>query len=392
MDVLHRTDYRPLDKFSIIGHPAAEIGTGEGICIGYLGTLEQNWDPVVPARAIAKVLLPAAAALLAMTWAAPSATAGDTLAQIKSRGTLRCGVSEGIVGFSAKDASGRWSGLDADFCRAVAAAALGDADKVTFVPLRASARFPALLSNTIDLLVRNTTWTLHREAGLRVAFAGILFYDGQGFMVPASGSVTSVAQLNGATVCVEKGTTHERNLADYFAARDMRVTPLVIDSTKEVADAFFAGRCRAYTSDASQLAAIRLRAPAGRDLLILPERISKEPLAPVVRRGDDDWLTLVRWVLFTLILAEEHGITKAGVQPGPEGAQSSAARQALRAGGEVATALGTGSDWALRVVGSVGNYGEVFERNVGGASPLKLERGLNRLWTQGGLMYAPPMR
>ena len=335
--------------------------------------------------AVTKTFLCAAGALVVAAWTPPSAQAGDTLNGVRAHGTLRCGVSEGIAGFSAKDSSGRWAGMDVDFCRAVAAAALGDAAKVTFVPLRASARFPALQLKTIDLLARNTTWTLDREAGLRVHFAGILFYDGQGFMVPEASGVTSVAQLAGATVCIEKGTTHERNLAGYFAARGLRVTPLVIDSAAGVADAFFAGRCGAYTSDASQLAGTRLRAPAGRTFLILPERISKEPLAPVVRRGDDDWLTLVRWVLYALITAEEQGITQETVR-GPGGGRLLATDR------EVARALGTDSDWARRAVESVGNYGEMFERNLGGGSPLKLERGLNRLWTQGGLMYAPPMR
>lgn len=343
-------------------------------------------------RVSARVPCLVAAVVLAVAGAASPAAAGETLAQIKTRATLRCGVSEGIVGFSAKDASGRWRGLNADFCRAVAAAVLGDAGKVTFVPLRASARFPALQSAAIDLLAHNTTWTLSREAGLAVQFAGILFYDGQAFMVPTAGRVTSVAQLNGANVCVEKGTTHETHLADYFVARRMRVNPLVIDSTAGVADAFFAGRCKAYTSDASQLAAARLRAPRGQALRILPERISKEPLAPVVRRGDDEWLTLVRWVLFALVTAEEHGITRDNAGAMRENARDPAVLRALDAGGELGKALGTDRDWALRAVLSVGNYGEMFERNLGSQSPLKLERGLNRLWTQGGLMYAPPMR
>lgn len=327
----------------------------------------------------------AAATLLAVAWAPTAATAGDTLTDIRARGLVRCGVSEGIFGLSARDSSGRWAGLDVDFCRAVAAAALGNPEKVSFVPLRASARFPALQLKAIDLLARNTTWTLDREAGIRVHFAGILLYDGQGFMVPKGGSGTAAARLDGATVCVEKGTTHERNLADYAAARRIRVTPLVIDSATGVAEALFAGRCRVYTSDASQLAAARLRAPAGREFLILPERISKEPLGPVVRRGDDDWLTLVRWVLFALLTAEEKGVTK-------ETARNPDTARVLGADGDVAKALGTDSGWALRAVESAGNYGEMFDRNLGGGSPLKLERGLNRLWTGGGLMYAPPMR
>jgi general L-amino acid transport system substrate-binding protein len=301
-------------------------------------------------------------------------------------------VSRGLAGFSIKDASGRWSGLEVDFCRAVAAASLGDAEKVTFIPLRASERFPALKSNVIDLLARLSTWTLTREADLKVQFAGILFYDGQGFMVPAGSSVKSVAQLSGATICVEKGTTHERNMTDHYVAIGMSVKPLVIDSVSEVANAFFSGRCKAYTSDVSQLAISRLHAPAGQTFDILPERISKEPLGPAVRSGDDDWLTLVRWVLFALIAAEEHGITRDNVREIRETTRHPAARRALGADGGVSQALGTDPEWALRAVESVGNYGEIFERNLGSHSPLHLERGLNRPWTQGGLMYAPPVR
>ena len=339
-----------------------------------------------------KSLVPATIALFILAWLAPPATAGDTLPQVKSRGTLRCGVSTGIAGFSIKDASGRWSGLEADFCRAVAAAALGNAEKVTFVPLRASERFPALKSHTIDLLSRLGTWTLSREAGLKVLFPGILLYDGQGFMVPAGSGIKSVGQLNGATICVEKGTTHERNLIEHFMASGQSVQPLVIDSAAGVADAFFAGRCKAYTSDVSQLAVARLRAPAGQTFDILPEHISKEPLGPAVRSGDDDWLTLVRWVLLALIAAEERGITRDNVRAVLETTKHPALRRALGADGGLAQELGTDPEWALRAVESVGNYGEMFERNLGGHSPLHLERGLNRLWTQGGLMYAPPVR
>lgn len=346
----------------------------------------------VPALGLSRQLVPSALALVLVAWPAPCAAAGETLEQIKSRGTLHCGVSEGIAGFSEKDASGRWSGLDVDLCRAVAAAALGDPAKVTFVPLRASARFPALQSRRVDLLARNTTWTLAREAGLEVQFAGILFYDGQAFMVPTASAVKKVAQLNGAVVCVEKGTTHERSLTDYFAGHGLSVKPLVIDSAPEVADAFFAGRCAAYTSDASQLAGVRLRASGGRTFRILPERISKEPLAPVVRSSDPAWLTLVRGVLFALIAAEENGVTRDNVRALREGAGAAGVRRALGAEGELGKALGVDPDWALRAVQSVGNYGEMFERNLGGESWLKLERGLNRLWSQGGLMYAPPMR
>jgi len=318
------------------------------------------------------------------------AAPGETLDAARVRGTLRCGVSEGIAGFSAKDSAGRWSGMDADFCRAVAAAALGDAAKVTFVPLRASARFPALRGGQIDLLARNTTWTLEREAGLGVQFAGVIFYDGQTFMVPAKSGVKAPAGLKGATVCVEKGTTSAQRLAGYAADLGLAIRSLVIDSSAGAADAFFAGQCGALTGDASQLAAMRLRAPGGlHTVAILAERISKEPLGPVVRAGDDSWLTLVRWVLFSLVMAEEHGLTQANVR---QRMTDRSLQRTLGAGAEISRMLDVEPGWGMRVVLSAGNYGEMFERNLGGQSALKLERGLNNLWTKGGLMYAPPVR
>lgn len=331
--------------------------------------------------------------LLAVALTPATGMAGETLDAVKKRGSLHCGVSEGIVGFSAKDASGYWTGLDADFCRAVAAAVLGDPDKVIFVPLKSSTRFPALAGRTIDLLVRNTTWTLGREAGLKVQFPGVLFYDGQGFMVPRSSGVKTPADLNGATVCVEKGTTHEQNLADYAAARGMTMKPLVIDSVKEVNEAFFSGRCKAYTSDASQLAAARLLAPRGTEgFIILPERISREPLGPVVLRGDDDWLTIVRWVLFALVAAEEAGVTRDNIDSRIKDRNDPVLRRVAGVGGGFGKALGIRDDWAVRSIKAVGNYEEMFERNLGSASSLNLDRGYNRLWTQGGLMYSPPLR
>lgn len=318
------------------------------------------------------------------------AASGDTLAQARTRGTLRCGVSEGIAGFSVKDAGGRWTGLDADFCRAVAAVALGNAEKVTFVPLRASARFPALQARGIDLLVRNTTWTALREAALKVRFAGVLFYDGQAFMVPVNSGVKTIAALRDATVCVEARTTNAQHLAEFTAEHGLGIKPLVIDSAIGVADAFFAGRCRALTSDASQLAAARLRAPgAAAGYAILPERISREPLGPVVLQGDEDWFTLVRWTLYALIRAEEVGITRANVR---ERLRAPELRHGLGATEEFGALIGTDPGWLERAVQSVGNYGEMYERNVGKDSALRIERGLNRLSTQGGLMYAPPMR
>jgi len=321
-----------------------------------------------------------------------SASAGETLARVRSSKVLRCGVSEGLIGFSFKDAAGQWTGMDVDFCRAVAAA-VGDRVKVEFVPLFASARFPALQAGEIDLLVRNTTWTLGREAFLGVQFAGILFYDGQGFMVPRKSKVRRIGDLKGATICVEKGTTSEQNLADYFRARGLNYKPLILESVAEIRDALVSGRCQAYTSDASQLASVRMEVPDGaKKYIILPDVISKEPLAPVVRRGDEEWFTLVKWVLFALIQAEEQGITRENVTALRDTSTDPAVQRLLGKTGGFGKALGVDNDWVVRVVGTVGNYGEMFERNLGRESVLKLERGLSRLWKQGGLMYAPPFR
>ncbi len=332
------------------------------------------------------------ATLVLMFAVLPQVEAGEVLDSVTARGKLRCGVSEDIPGFSERDADGRWRGLDADFCRAVAAAVLSDPEKVQFVPLRASARFPALQTRRIDLLLGNTSWTLTREAVLKVQFPAILFYDGQGFMVPTAANIKTLADLEGATVCVEKGTTHTRTLAAYFKVNGWSVEPLIIDSAPEAAAAFFAGRCRAYTSDAAQLAAMRLRAPGGpQAFAILPELISREPLSPAVWGGDPEWTTVVRWVLNVLILAERHGVTRHNLdaviadQTNPLLWVSDDDRVLL------AQSMGIPLGWARRVLRAVGNYGEVYERNVGQESPLKIERGLNRLWTDGGLHYAPPI-
>lgn len=323
------------------------------------------------------------------------AQAGDILNGVKARGELRCGVSEGIPGFSEVDGAGRWKGLDVDFCRAVAAAVLGDAGKVSFMPLRASTRFPALQARRIDLLVRNTTWTLAREASFDVRFPAILFYDGQSFMVPQASGITKVADLQGATVCLVKGTTHVQHLEEYANAHDLRFTPMVVETAREGADALFAGRCQAFSSDSAQLAAMRLYAPeGGAGYAILPERISKEPLAPVVAGGDSEWVRLVRWVLYVLILAEEQGVTQANVATKLRDLlqlkthyRITGREQEFKFG----HLLGVPDNWVERAIAAVGNYAEVYERNLGRDSALKIERGLNRLWNQGGLLYAPPL-
>ncbi|HEX9684788.1 MAG TPA: amino acid ABC transporter substrate-binding protein [Burkholderiales bacterium] len=347
---------------------------------------------ITPPIAIARLLLHASV-LFAVAYGPAQAAAGETVAQVKARGFLRCGVSEGVTGLSRRDASGRWAGLDADFCRAVAAAVLGDPEKVEFRPLKASERFPALNVRAIDLLARNTTWTMSREVLLNVRFPGVLIYDAQGFMVAANSGVKSAARLKGTAICVVKGTTHVEQLIDYFSEYGAKVEPLIIDSEIGAADAFFSGKCRAFTSDVSQLAAARLRAPGGaQDFVILPERISKEPLGPVVRPGDDAWFLTVRWVLFALIAAEEARVTRANVEARLSETQGAPMRRLLQYQKQYAKALGVRPDWMVRVIKAVGNYGEMFERNLGAESALKLERGLNRPWTQGGLMYAPPLR
>jgi general L-amino acid transport system substrate-binding protein len=340
---------------------------------------------------LARTVIPVGVVLLALGLLPSAARVGDTFAKIRATGKVRCGISENLRGFAEKDAQGRWAGLNVDFCRAVAAAVLEDAEKVDFVPLRASARFLALKSGEIDLLLRNTTWTLEREAGLGVHFVGTLFYDGQTVMVPHDSKVSHIAELNGVTICLEKGTNHDANLTDHMRARGLTYQPLMLDSLAEVQEAFFTGRCQAYTSDLSQLAAVRAAAPGGLErFTILPELLAKEPLSPVVQRGDEEWSTLVQWVLFALIEAEERGVTRENVRTMATTTAPPAIQRLLGVSGGFGKAFGISNDWVVRIVGSVGNYGEMFERNLGRQSALQLERGLNRLWTQGGLMYAPP--
>jgi len=321
-----------------------------------------------------------------------NAQAGDVVGEINRRGELRCGVSEGIAGFSEKDQQGEWRGLDVDFCRAVAAAVLGDPQKVRFISLKASNRFPALLNRQIDLLARNTTWSFTREARLNLVFPATIFYDGQAFLVKTSSAVKSVANLDKKTICIEKGTNHQENLNNYFERQGWSAQPLVIDSAAETATAFFAGRCMAYTADASQLAAVLSKAPGNpKDWQILPERISKEPLAPVVLNEDPAWVTLVRWVLFVQLAAEENGITRSNVDQQLASLPSGLRRIVNGEDVQLAAALGVKPDWFRQVILAVGNYGEMYDRNVGKESALQIDRGLNRLWTEGGLMYAPPL-
>lgn len=339
-------------------------------------------------REVLTVLITAVAVLVTSV----QADAGATFDRVRSKKLLRCGVSEGRIGFSIRDTAGNWSGMDADFCRAVAAA-MGPSVKVEFVPLTASARFVALKMGKIDLLVRNVTWTLGREAFLGVQFAGVLYFDGQAFMATRKSGINRAMQLKGATVCFEKGTTSELNLTDYSNEKSLQIKPLVLDSQADALKAFTAGQCKAFTSDYSVLASERLTAPGGPgDYIILPERISEEPTGPVVRSGDEAWLRLVKWVLFALIDAEERGVTRDNAASVKKTSKDTAVRRLLGAEVGFGKGLGTDNDWALRAVQSSGNYGEMFERNLGKQSKLNLERGLNRLWNQGGLMWAPPFR
>lgn len=321
-------------------------------------------------------------------------TAGEILARVRANNEIRCGVTEQLLGFSFKDQNGSWRGFNVDFCKAVAVAVLGNADKVSFVPLTAPNRFPVLLSGRIDLLAHTVTWTFGREAGIGIKFPGIYFYDGQTFMVPADKkNIKRLEDLNGATICVEKKTTYQLNMANIFKVRGIHYTPLEVDSEQELDNAFLAGQCQACTAERSVLAGLRAEIPGGTERFkILPEEISKEPLAPAVRRGDEEWLTLVRWVLFALIEAEERGVTSVNVRTLQKGTTDPDLQWFLNESGERGKTLGLKPDWVADVIAAVGNYGEIYERNFGSSSGLKIERGMNRLWKQGGLLYAPPFQ
>ncbi|MFN9209869.1 MAG: amino acid ABC transporter substrate-binding protein [Betaproteobacteria bacterium] len=321
------------------------------------------------------------------------AFAGKTLDAIKARGQVVCGVNTGLAGFSQADSNGNWSGLDVDICRAIAAAVLGDGNKVKWVPLNAQQRFAALQSGEIDVLSRTTTWTLTRDASLGMFFTGVTYYDGQGFMVPANGKIKSAKQLKGATVCVQSGTTTEKNLTDFSRANNLGIKPVVFEKVEAATGAYFAGRCQAYTTDASGLASVRNKeAKNPADHIILPELISKEPLGPSVRRGDDEWFTIVKWVVFGLVEAEEYGITQANVLAEKAKSQDPVVMRILGTSEDTGKLLGLDRDWMVNAIRTTGNYGEIFERNVGPKSPLGLPRGVNNLWSKGGIMYAPPVR
>ena len=328
----------------------------------------------------------AAAALVA------GAAAATTLEDIKARGVLNCGSNTGLTGFGAPDANGNYQGFDVDLCKAIGAAVLGDQTKVKFVPLTGETRFTALASGEVDLLVRNSTWTFSRDTDLKLDFVAVNYYDGQGFMVKKTLGVSSAKELDGATICIQTGTTTELNLADYFKSNNIKYTPVTVADDGEAIRQYSAGACDAYTTDASGLAASRASLPTPADSIILPEIISKEPLGPVVRHGDNQWGDIVRWTYFALLTAEEKGITKANINEVAASSTDPEVRRLLGVDGDMGKMMGLDKDWAKRAIAANGNYGEIFEANIGTKTPIGLARGLNALWTQGGLQYSPPFR
>jgi general L-amino acid transport system substrate-binding protein len=335
-------------------------------------------------------LIAAGSFIAAMT--AASAAGAATLDDVKKRGTLNCGVTTGLAGFAAPDDQGNWKGLDVDMCKAVAAAIFGDVSKVNYVPTNAKERFTALQSGEIDLLARNTTWTLSRDTDLGFDFIGVNYYDGQGFMVRQDLGVKSALELSGASVCVQTGTTTEKNLADYFRANGMELKSVVFETNEQARQAYVEGRCDAYTTDASGLAGERSVLPNPDEHIILPEIISKEPLGPLVRHGDNAWGDIIRWTLNAMIIAEEFGITQENVDEVKASSDNPEVRRMLGVEENMGEMLGLSNDWAYNIIKLVGNYGESFERNVGLKTPLGLARGLNQLWSKGGILYAPPIR
>jgi len=340
---------------------------------------------------ISRPVVLTALTLLALLVAGSPPVRAQTLKAVQERGTLNCGVGQGLLGFSSQDDKNNWTGLDVDICRAVAAAILGDAAKVTFAPLDAASRFDALQSGKIDILSRNSTWTMSRETSLGLMFAGVAYYDGQGFLVRRESGVDTALQLGGKTVCAQTGTTSELNLADYFRANEMPLKILQVGTAEESRKAYDERKCDVLTSDVSQLYAERLKLAAPDSHVILPEVISKEPLGPAVRQGDDQWFNLVKWTLYALINAEELGVKSATIDEAMKSPDPNI-RRLVGTEGEFGQQLGLANDWAARAVRAMGNYGEIYERNVGTQSRLSIPRGLNALWTKGGIQYAPPVR
>ncbi|MCW7545008.1 amino acid ABC transporter substrate-binding protein [Aurantimonas litoralis] len=332
-------------------------------------------------------------AVLGLTVAgvAVSGASAQTLQTVKDRGVLRCGVNTGLPGFASQNDQGAWQGLDIDYCKAIAAAVFGDPSKVEYSPLSAVQRFPALQNNEVDVLARNTTWTMDRDTTLGLTFAGVNYYDGQGFMVKKDLGVNSALELSGATVCVQSGTTTELNLADYFRTNNMEYNPVVIESQSDVNSAYDSGRCDVLTTDASGLAASRLEMGNADEHTILPEIISKEPLGPAVRQGDTEWFNVVKWTHNALLNAEELGVTQENVED-MKTSENPEIRRLLGEDKNFGESIGLSQDWAVNIIKAVGNYGEIFERNIGVDTPLEIARGQNALWTKGGLQYGMPVR
>jgi general L-amino acid transport system substrate-binding protein len=341
-------------------------------------------------KCIGTMLAVAAAAAAAVLGASGSASA-QTLNTVKQRGTLVCGVSQGLPGFSSPDDRGNWTGLDVDLCRAMAAAIFNDPTKVKFTPLSAKDRFTALQSGEVDVLSRNSTWTLSRDSSLGLNFAAVNYYDGQGFMVRKALKINSALELNGASVCTQTGTTTELNVADFFRANKMKYEVLALATADETVKAYDGGRCDVFTTDVSQLYAEKLKLTNANDHIILPDIISKEPLGPVVRHGDDQWFDLVKWTHFAMINAEELGVSSKTLDDALKSDKPDI-RRLVGTEGNMGEQLGLTKDWAVRIIKQVGNYGEAFERSVGSGSKLGIARGLNNLWTKGGIQYAPPIR
>ena len=323
---------------------------------------------------------------------AAGAAGAATLDDVKARGKLNCGVTTGLAGFAAPNANGEWEGFDVAVCRAVAAAVLGDKNAVEFVPTTGKTRFTALASGEIDFLARNTTWTFSRDTDLKFDFIGVNYYDGQGFMVPKALGVSSAKDLDGATVCIQTGTTTELNLADFFRKNNISYEPVPVETNAEGQQQYLAGACDTYTTDASGLAATRATFENPDEHVLLPEIISKEPLGPLVRHGDNEWGDIVRWTLNALITAEELGVTSVNLEELAGGSDNPEINRLLGTEGDLGGMLGLDKDWAKRAIGVAGNYGEIFEKNIGESTPIGLARGLNAQWTEGGLLYSPPFR